>query len=85
MAHFDHEVLTRPTRFNFAEDVIDYWAAKSPGLQAMHWVSQTLDEQKVLTYGYFSRQSHRAAIMLQQMGVKKGDKLLILLPRIPAW
>lgn len=85
MAHFNSETLERPDNFNFAEDVIDYWASKSPSLQAMHWVSQNRDEELKLTYSHFSRQSHRAASMFRQLGIKKGDKMLILLPRIPAW
>lgn len=85
MAHFASDTLSKPKSFNFAEDVIDYWAKESPSLQAMHWISQKTDQQSLLTYSYFSRRSHRAAAMLQQLGAKKGDKLLILLPRIPAW
>ncbi|KAJ9144524.1 acyl-coenzyme A synthetase ACSM5 [Pleurostoma richardsiae] len=39
MAHSEHDVLERPEHFDFAEDVVDYWARKHPELAAMHWVA----------------------------------------------
>ncbi|KAE8389597.1 hypothetical protein BDV23DRAFT_157060 [Aspergillus alliaceus] len=77
--------LQRPDYFNFATDVVDTWAAKSPSLQAMLWVSHDKVTQKTLTYQHFSRQSHRIALLLGQLGVCPGDVMMIVLPRVPAW
>ncbi|KAJ5617720.1 hypothetical protein N7537_002834 [Penicillium hordei] len=77
--------LQRPDHFNFATDVVDTWAAKSPSLQAMLWVSHDKATQKLLTYQHFSQQSHRIALLLDQLGARPGDVMLLVLPRVPAW
>ncbi|KAH7403086.1 hypothetical protein BKA64DRAFT_440923 [Cadophora sp. MPI-SDFR-AT-0126] len=85
MAHFTKSQLEKPEDFNFARDVVDYWAAKNPGSTAMYWVSQDLSEMRMLKYSYFGRQSHRIAVLLQKLGLSPGDRLVMILPRMPAW
>ncbi|KAJ9263250.1 hypothetical protein DTO212C5_7676 [Paecilomyces variotii] len=85
MAHFEAQALTRPETFNFATDVIDYWASKFPGLRAMYWTSRATGECRTLDYNHFSRESHRVATLLRQLGMKAGDRLIIILPRVTAW
>lgn len=75
MAHFDSATLRRPQKFNFAIDVVDYWAAKETPMQAMHWVSQDGKQESKLTYRHFSKQSHRIATMFKDLGVKRGNIL----------
>ena len=85
MAHYFDDVLKRPATFNFATDVVDYWATQNPGL-AMHWLSQDHKQERKLTFDHFRKQSHRLAILLRErMGVKQGDKLLLIMPRVPEW
>ncbi|OAG22764.1 acetyl-CoA synthetase-like protein [Alternaria alternata] len=74
-----------PHKFNFAVDVIDKWADQRDDLQAMHWVSQDESNTRHMTFKYFSRQSHRIAILLDQLGFGKGDTMTMVLPRVPAW
>jgi medium-chain acyl-CoA synthetase len=85
MAHFYASGLERKQSFNFAEDVVDYWASKQPPQQAMFWVSQDGSEERSLDSGHFSRQSHRIATLFDQLGVKRGETLLMVLPRLPEW
>jgi medium-chain acyl-CoA synthetase len=85
MAHFESNTLLRPKKFNFATHVVDYWAKKDPPLQAMHWVSQDGQQESKLTYKHFSKQSHRVATMLKDLGVKRGDICIMIIPRIPEW
>lgn len=85
MAHFYQAKLERPSHFNFTNDVVDYWAKQQPGLAAMEWVSQDLREHRVLTYSHFSKQSHRAAVLHESLGLRKGDRMVLILPRIPEW
>ena len=85
MAHFTSDTLAKPDQFNFAEDVVDYWASKDAIPQAMHWISQDTKTEVQLSYSYFSRRSHRAAAMLKRLGAKKGDRMIIMLARVPAW
>ncbi|CAI9628790.1 unnamed protein product [Alternaria burnsii] len=74
-----------PHRFNFAVDVIDKWADQRSDLQAMHWVSQDESNTRHMTFKYFSKQSHRIALLLDRLGFGKGDTMTMVLPRVPAW
>jgi medium-chain acyl-CoA synthetase len=85
MAHFESETLSRPTHFNFAQDVVDYWAAKEADLQAIFWVSEDYATERSLSYRHFKKESHRVAVLLEQLGVKAGDVILMILPRISEW
>lgn len=87
MAHFYDSELKRPKDFNFATDVVDYWADNSPPANlAMFWVSGDLEDEQQLTFKHFSQQSNRLAVLLRdKLGVKHGEKLLIIMPRVPTW
>jgi acyl-coenzyme A synthetase/AMP-(fatty) acid ligase len=85
MAHFEHDQLVKPTGFNFAKDVIDFWASEQSDAQAMYWVSGDLTKSRKLSFTYFQRQSHRVAILLTKLGIKPGERVVMILPRIPAW
>ncbi len=74
-----------PPRFNFAYDVIDGWAQEHPDKPALAWMNHELDE-KILTFSDISRLSNQAANLFTAHGVKKGDRvLLILKQRIEVW
>lgn len=86
MAHYYQDTLTRPSDFNFANDVVDYWASNTSAELAMHWVSQDRQVERKLSYQHFSRQSHRISVFLKdQLKVKSGEKMLVVLPRVPEW
>lgn len=42
-----HNTLTRPIHFNFAEDVLDHGADRSPRAPVIYRVSQELDEERI--------------------------------------
>jgi len=73
-----------PEFFNFGFDVIDAWARKDRNKIAMIWVDQNGYEKKY-TFRQLSTQSNQAANMLLKYGIKKGDVVGIMLPRIPEW
>jgi len=75
--------LEVPTQFNFAIDVIGKWAA-DPHKPAMLWIGEH-GEEKGLTFTYFAERSSRAANAFATLGIKKGDRILVMLPRIPEW
>jgi medium-chain acyl-CoA synthetase len=86
MAHYNSATLTRPSTFNFASDVVDYWAANPPPGPAMHWVSGDRETERKLSFEHFSTQSHRIAVLLtEELGVKAGEKMLMIVPRVPEW
>ena len=84
-AHLPISPLTLPTSFNFSTDIIDHWSHTSPFAVALHWVSQDFSTERKLTYTHFSRQSHRIATLLTDLGLKAGDTLILILPRLPEW
>jgi len=75
--------LDVPEYFNFATDVIGKWASNSTK-PAMLWVGQH-GEERGLTFAYFAERSNRAANALSKLGIKKGDRVLVMLPRVPEW
>ncbi|KAK5312885.1 hypothetical protein LTR93_011156 [Exophiala xenobiotica] len=80
-----HPEARAPEYFNFATDIVDRWADSNPRLQAMLWVDDQQAQPRSLTYSHFRDQSHKAAHLLRQLGLKPGDRLMITLNRIPAW
>ncbi len=74
--------LEVPPYFNFARDVIDKWA-QDPNKLAMHWVGQA--KERRISFSEFAKRSSKAAHFFTKQGIKKGDRLLIMLPRIPEW
>ena|SRR5581483_6189139 len=75
--------LEVPEYFNFATDVMGKWAS-DPGKLAMLWVGQD-GEERSLTFAHFSTASSRAANAFAKLGIKKGDRVLVMLPRFPEW
>lgn len=83
--HLPVSPLRRPPSFNFATHIVDHWAKTSPPQNALHWVSQDLNTERKLTYADISASSHRIATLLHSLGLRPGDVLIVILPRIPAW
>jgi acyl-coenzyme A synthetase/AMP-(fatty) acid ligase len=75
--------LEVPEYFNFATDVIGKWAS-DPTKPAMLWIGQ-YGEERGLTFAHFSEYSGRAANAFSKLGIKKGDLVLVMLPRVPEW
>ena len=73
-----------PEYFNFGFDVIDAWAKKDRNKIAMVWLNQQGEEKK-FTFWDLMRLSNQVVNMLIKYGVNKGDRVMIMLPRIPEW
>jgi len=71
-----------PADFNFARDVIDRLASENRvGLLFV-------DEQgarREFTFPEIAATSRRWAAALRDLGVKKGERVVVLLPKVPAW
>jgi acetyl-CoA synthetase/medium-chain acyl-CoA synthetase len=72
-----------PEHYNFAFDVVDRWGEDAEKL-AMLWVNERGDEKR-LTFGDFAARSNQVANALRTLGIRKGDRILIMLPRLPEW
>jgi acetyl-CoA synthetase len=74
----------RPERFNFATDVIDRHAAERPGSLALLW-SDEAGRERSFTFAELRQHSLHAAQFLTSLGVRRGDRVFILMPRVPEW
>ncbi|MFZ5591066.1 MAG: AMP-binding protein [Bacillota bacterium] len=79
-AEFKLEV---PEYFNFARDVLDKWA-ENPDKLAMWWVDDEGNEVKK-TFAQLCQDSRKVCNMLAAQGVKKGDVVIVILPRYIEW
>jgi acetyl-CoA synthetase len=66
--------------YNFAYDVVDAIAKKSPDKLAMVWLSEQ-KEERFFTFKEMSEYSNRAANFFLRAGIKRGDKILLVLKR----
>src|SRR5438045_8954825 len=51
---------------------------------AMLWISQH-GEERHITFAEFAERSNRAANAFAHLGIQKGDRVLVMLPRLPEW
>lgn len=71
-----------PARYNIGIDVCDRWAEREPGrLAILHARADGRDEE--ITYGWLRETSNRLANALRANGIKRGDRVAILLPQLP--
>lgn len=76
--------LDVPEFYNFGFDVIDRIAQKDRNRLAMIHVDQD-GRERTYTFRQLMNLSNSAANMLLKYGIKKGDRVIIMLPRIPEW
>ncbi|KAI1896181.1 hypothetical protein AGOR_G00092160 [Albula goreensis] len=79
-----------PEHFNFAKDVLDNWAesekcGKKLPNPALWWVNDEKDEIKwsFEELGFHSRRV--ANVLSGPCNLQKGDRVLLILPRLPEW
>lgn len=80
-ANFTYSV---PEFFNFAFDVVDRRARENDKL-ALIAIDRTGEQVTHYRYSDLERESNRFANALLAMGVRKGDSVLVVLPRIAEW
>jgi acyl-coenzyme A synthetase/AMP-(fatty) acid ligase len=72
-----------PEHYNFAVDVVDHWGEDAQKL-AMLWVNERGDEKR-FTFRDFTVRSNQVGNALRTTGIRKGDRILIMSPRLPEW
>lgn len=72
--------LNYPENYNFGYDVVDRMAQLTPEERAVVWCD-TNGNEKIFTFREISELSNKAANVLLAHGVKKGDKVLVILKR----
>lgn len=73
-----------PENFNFAYDVMDAWAEEKPDKVALLWTSERGEEVSI-TYKEFKEQTDKTAAYFMQLGIKHGDKVMLILKRHYQW
>jgi len=69
-----------PNDFNFAWDVMDVLAADKPHERALFWCDEWGSKAEY-TYEDIKQHSNRAANVLKEAGIKKGDPVMLILKR----
>ncbi len=69
-----------PDTFNFGYDVVDELARRNPDKKAMVWLGQN-KEERIFTFGDISRYSNMTANYFRAKGIRKGDKVMLVLKR----
>lgn len=69
-----------PDSFNFAYDIIDEYARLEPDRKALVWCND-FGEEKIFTFLDLKKWSCRTANYLKSLGIKKGDRVMLILRR----
>ena len=72
--------LSYPQNFNFGYDVVDAIAEETPNKRALVWCN-TENEEHTFSFGEIRTYSNQMANVLQQAGIQKGDRVMLLLKR----
>ena len=81
---YNNDRLDVPEFFNFGLDVVDKWAEDRTKL-ALISVDSTGENVQHHSFWDLKILSNKYANALRDRGVKKGDRVFIMLPRIPEW
>lgn len=88
MTDYDFEYanarLEVPEHFNYTVDVVDRWAAKEPDRRALIAVAQD-GSSTTYTFQEISDAASRAASLFTSLGITRGDRVFVQLPRIADW
>jgi propionyl-CoA synthetase len=67
---------------NLCHNAVDRHAAKRPNDRALVYISTETNEEKVYSFAELQREVERMAAIMQSLGVKQGDRVLIYMPMI---
>ena len=70
-------------RTNLCHNAVDRHAQTRPDQAALIWVSTEVDQEIVYTFAQLKAEVQRMAAVLQSLGVKQGDRVLIYMPMTP--
>jgi propionyl-CoA synthetase len=68
---------------NLCHNAVDRHVAERGDQTALVWISTEVGEQKRYTYRQLHTEVQRAAAMLQSLGVRTGDRVIIYMPMVP--
>ena len=68
---------------NLCHNAIDRHLAARAAQPALVWISTEVNETRSFTYRELHAEVNRVAAMMQSLGVKRGDRVIIYMPMIP--
>jgi propionyl-CoA synthetase len=68
---------------NLCHNAIDRHLAARAEQKALVWISTEVDQTRSFTYRELYAEVNRAAAMMQSLGVKRGERVIIYMPMIP--
>src|SRR3954451_22880790 len=68
---------------NLCHNALDRHLAKRAEQQALVWISTEVNQTRSFTYRELHAEVNRAAAMMQSLGVKRGERVIIYMPMIP--
>jgi acyl-coenzyme A synthetase/AMP-(fatty) acid ligase len=74
-----------PECFNFVRDVMDRWASERPDAPALWVVDHPGGNEQQFSFRQLAGISRRAASFFARQGIRRGDRVLVVLPRVPQW
>jgi acyl-coenzyme A synthetase/AMP-(fatty) acid ligase len=77
--------LEVPAFFNATRDIVDARASSAPDRDALVMVAPDGRTADTYTFAQLRARTCRAANVLAGLGVTKGDRVLVMLPRVIAW
>ena len=75
--------ISLPETFNFGQDVVDRMARNKDKI-ALIWCND-YNTERVLTFQEIADSSNQVANWLIEQDVSQGDRVIVMLPRIPEW
>ena len=85
MSAFQIRMLEKPVYYNFTHDVMERWAEERPDAVALWWIDETGREEIKFSFRKITEESMRVANFLRECGIERGDRVLLVLPRVPQW
>jgi propionyl-CoA synthetase len=68
---------------NLCYNAVDRHLAARGAQKALVWISTEVDQRKEYTYKQLHEEVNRVAAMMQSLGVKQGDRVIIYMPMVP--
>src|SRR5262245_984038 len=68
---------------NLCYNALDRHLATRGDQKALVWISTEIEKEATYTYRELAAEVNRCAAMMQALGVKRGDRVLLYMPMIP--
>jgi propionyl-CoA synthetase len=68
---------------NLCHNAVDRHLAQRADQKALVWISTEVDARREFTYRELHAEVNRVAAMMQSLGVKRGDRVIIYMPMVP--